>query len=307
MNEQPRIMCAVDLSWRSEGAFDCAVALAKSRRTQLDLVFAVSPRNPFSWRVRERVAQLAELRRRASAADIDMTVAVQHGKPAEVILQHATSSTTGSPQVIVLGAPTRHGLERLSSPSVAQAVVHQIDRPTLVVPRSEVAASGVHVPFRRILCATDFSPASISALNEAVRILRQDGGTMRLLHVVDIVQPAVSRIALEFPTIDYTEPLATDSHRRLRRLLPLSQDVYGRMHTQVDVGLVIDQIVRNANEFKADVVVLGVTKRGRMARLLGSTTGAALRRLRCPVLAVPQSGRNASASAAPGDDMRFAA
>jgi nucleotide-binding universal stress UspA family protein len=38
----------------------------------------------------------------------------------------------------------------------------------------------------------------------------------------------------------------------------------------------------------ADLVVFGVTKRGRLAKLLGSTTGLALRRLERPVLAVPQ-------------------
>jgi nucleotide-binding universal stress UspA family protein len=87
MNEQTRIMCAVDLPWRSEGAFDYALALAESRRAPLDLLFAVSDRHPFGWPARERVAQLAEFRRRASGAGIAMKVAVQHGKPSDVILQ----------------------------------------------------------------------------------------------------------------------------------------------------------------------------------------------------------------------------
>jgi nucleotide-binding universal stress UspA family protein len=133
MSEHGRIMCAVDLSWRSEGAFNYGIAVAKSRRAPLNLLFAALPRLPFSWRARERVAQLATLRRLASAADVDMTVTVQHRKPADVILQHATSSTTGSPQLIVLGAPNRRGLERFTSPSVAHAVVHEIDQPTLVL------------------------------------------------------------------------------------------------------------------------------------------------------------------------------
>ena len=59
MNNQARVMCAVDLSWRSEGAFNYAVALAKARRAQLDVLFVVSDRRPVAWRVRERVAQLA--------------------------------------------------------------------------------------------------------------------------------------------------------------------------------------------------------------------------------------------------------
>jgi nucleotide-binding universal stress UspA family protein len=280
-------MCAVDLSWRSESAFNHAMALAQSRRAPLDLLFAISPRLPFSWRARERVAQLAELRRRATAADVDMTITVQHGKPADVILQHATSSATGSPQLIVLGAPRRRGLDRLRLPSVAQAVVHQAACPTVVVPGSEFAAPTVNIPFRRMLCAIDFSPASMSALDEALRILRQDGGRMRLLHVVDVVQPAVPRLAWEFPAIDYTRLLTNDARRRLRTLFPPSHELYGRVHTQVDVGLVIDQIVGNATELNADLVVLGVRKRGGLARLFGSTTGRALRRAECPVLAVP--------------------
>lgn len=296
MHQQPRIMCAVDLSWRSQGALNHAIALARWQRAPLDVLFAVSNRRPFGWRVRERVGQLAELRRRVAEAGIDMTLTVQHGRPADVILQHATSSS-GSPQMVVLGAPSRRGFDRFRSPSVAQAVVHQIDRPTLVVPHSASVTSSVNVPFHRVLCAIDFSPASTSALDEAYRIVRLGGATMRLLHVVDIVQPAVPRLALEFPVVDYTEQLRGNAWHRLRQLLPLSQALHGRVHLQVAVGLVQDQIVRNANQFNADLVVLGVNRRGRLARLLHSTTGHLLRRLNRPVLAVPVQ-RNESREAA---------
>jgi nucleotide-binding universal stress UspA family protein len=306
MNEQRPIMCAVDLSWRSERAFNYALTLAKWRRAPLALLCAVPDRYPFGSPARERVVQLAELRRRASAAGVDLNVAVQHGKPADVILHHATSSK-GSPQLIVLGAPSRRGLDRFRLPSVAHAVVHQADRPTLVVPGSEFAASSVNVPFRRVLCAIDFSPASLSALDEAYRILRHDRGTMRLLHVVDVAQPAVPRLTLEFPAIDYTEQLTQHASRELRRLLPLSQELHGRVHVQVARGPVLDQIVRSAREFRADLVVLGVSRRGRLARLLGSTTGRALRRLNCPVLAVPQPRSNTSAILHAGAPMRVAA
>ena len=286
MNQHARIMCAVDLSWRSEGAFKYAVAIATARRAPLEVLFAVSDRRPFGWRVRERVAQLADLRRRVSDAGVDMTLTVQHGNPATVILQHAASSA-GSPQLIVLGAPTRGGFGQLWSPSVAQAVVHQTDRPTLIVPGSNSVGSSVSVPFRRVLVPIDFSPASTSALDEAYRIIRQDGSSMRLLHVVDIAQQHASRPTLEFPFVDYTELLSEHATRQLRRLLPLSQELHGRVHPHVSVGLVFDQIVRNANDMAADLVVLGVTKRGVLGRLLGSTTAYALGRMGRPILAVP--------------------
>ena len=286
MNQQAPIMCAVDLSWRSEGAFNYAVAIAKSRRAPLDLLFAVSDRRPFGWRVRERITRLAELRRRVSEAGVDMTLTVQRGKPAEVILQHATSSA-GSPGLIVLGAPTRGGLTRSRLSSIAQAVVHRTDRPTLVVPGTGFATASVNVPFRRVLCAIDFSPASMSALDESYRLVRQDGATTRLLHVVDVAQPSVPRLTFEFPVVDYAMQLRKDATHQLRHLVPLSQELRGRVQVRVAVGLVVDQIVRNANEMDADLVVLGVTKRGVLGRLLGSTTGHALGRVGRPILAVP--------------------
>jgi nucleotide-binding universal stress UspA family protein len=307
MDDQSRIMCAVDLSWRSEGAINYAMAIAKARRAPLDLLFAVSDRRPFGWRVRERVAQLGELRRRISEAGIGMRLTVQHGRPADVILQHARSSA-GPPQLIVLGAPgRRRGLDRFRSPSVAQAVVHAIDCPALVVPGSKFVASSVAAPFRRVLCAVDFSPASMSALDEAYRITRREGTTMRLLHVLDIVVPAVPRLMVEFPVIDYMEQLRNGAWHQLHRLLPLSQELYGRVHPHVEAGLVVDQIVRNAQEFDADLVVLGVRRRGRVARLLHSTTGHALQRLNRPVLAVPESTTTVGATLHRVETARIAA
>jgi nucleotide-binding universal stress UspA family protein len=306
MSEQRVITCAVDLSWHSQAAFRHAVALAKLGGARLNLVFAVSARRPVNWRVRERVALLAELRRQASTADIDMTVSVQHGNPADVILAHANSPNT-APDLIVLGAPDPRGIERLRWSSVAQAVVHQADRPTLVVPGSSSTDIDIAVPFRRVLCAVDFSPASMSALDEALRILRNDGGTMRLLHVIDIAQPAVPRAALEFDPIEFTRELSKHAWRQLRTLLPLSEELHGRVHPHVSVGFVVDEIVRSAKEFKADLVVLGVTRRGWFGRILSSTTGRALRRLDCPVLAVPPSRRRTGASLTGGEAMQLAA
>ena len=129
-----------------------------------------------------------------------MTLTVQHGNPAEVILQHAASAV-GSPGLTVLGAPTCGRFARLRLTSVAQTVVHQIDRPTLIVPGSHPVGSRVNVPFRRVLVAIDFSQASMSALDEAYRLIGHDEATMRLLHVVDIAQ-ALPRLTLEFPVVD---------------------------------------------------------------------------------------------------------
>lgn len=306
MNKQPVILCAVDLSRRSLAAFSYALTLAKSRGARLNVVFAVPSRKPFNRRVRQRIALLADLRRQASSGDIDMTVSVQHGNPTDVILAHASSPHSAA-DLIILGAPGRRGMERLGWASVAQSVVHRTDRPTLVVPGSSFTDEGIGMRFRRVLCATDFSAASMSALDEALRIVRHDGGAMRLLHVVDIVQFPVPRVALEFDAIDHTKELSKHAWRQLNLLLPVSKELHGSVEAQVSVGLVVDEIARSASEFGADIVVVGVKKRGWLARLLNSTTGRALRRVNCPILAVPSSQRNIGASVIRRDLTRLAA
>ena len=133
MNKQPVILCAVDLSRRSLVAFSYALTLAKSRGARLNLVFAVPSRRPFNRRVRQRIALLADLRRQASSVDIDMTVSVQHGNSADVILAHASAPNSAA-DLIILGA--RSSLHGAAGVGICCAVGRAPDRPsTLVVTR----------------------------------------------------------------------------------------------------------------------------------------------------------------------------
>jgi len=283
-------MCAVDFSKPNDAAFRHAVAAAKSRNAELNVVCAVPRSVRFNWQGRQRAALLAGFRRSADAEGVRMTVSVQHGDPAGVILLHANSSNSPSvPDLLVLGAPGPRGIDRFRFASVAERVLHLAPCPTLIARASEDGAESPQLrPFQRILCAVDFSPASLSALDEAIRVFREGGVVLRLLHVVSRTAPSVPRLAWEFSGVDFTEALADAAWRRLRRLLPLSADLYGRLHAQVLVGQVEEEITRAAADMQADVVVMGVTSRGRLARLFGSTTARLLRRSQWPVLGVPE-------------------
>lgn len=63
-----------------------------------------------------------------------MTVSVQRGNPADVILAHGNSPKIRPADLIVLGAPRRRGIERLWGSSVAHAVVHEADCPHVIIP-----------------------------------------------------------------------------------------------------------------------------------------------------------------------------
>jgi nucleotide-binding universal stress UspA family protein len=290
MKQVSRVMCAVDFSRPSGAAFRHALAVAKSRNAELNVVFAVPRRVRFNRRSRQRMALLADLRRAAAADGVHMTVSAQHGDPARVILLHANSSNApGVPHLIVIGTHGRKGMDRFRLGSVAERVLHLAPCPTLIVRASKGGTDDPQTrPFQRILCAVDFLPASLSALDQAIRIFREGAGALRLLHVVGGTAPSAPRLAWQLPAADVTHEPSRAAWARLRRLLGPSQDLHERAHIQVSAGRVEHEIARVAALMRADLVVLGVTARGRLARLFGSTTVRLLRAVECPVLVVPQ-------------------
>jgi nucleotide-binding universal stress UspA family protein len=284
-----RILCAIDSAQPSAAAFRHALAAAKSRNAELHVVCAVPATRSFNWRSRERTAHLAELRRIAIAAGVEVEVSVQHGEPAGVILLHANSSNSRVPDLIVLGTHRRQGVDRLRFGSVAERVMHRASCPTLVVPNSiGEAAAGLAPPFDRVLCAVDFSPASLAAFEHAAGMVRRGASTLRLLHVVDVATSAEPRFAWEFASADYSQALAKSASSRLRSLVGAHPDVYRTAQIQVVVGFVEEAIRRVAAEMKADVLVIGVRRAGIVRRLIGSVTARVLRTIALPVLALPE-------------------
>lgn len=131
MKQISRVLAAVDFSEPARAAFDHALALSQRRGAELVVVHAVPPKRPFSWRARERVALLAELRERAEQAGVPFLERMQHGDPAEMILLHAQS--VGA-DVIVMGTHQRSGFDRVRKGSVSQRVMARATVPVLVIP-----------------------------------------------------------------------------------------------------------------------------------------------------------------------------
>ncbi|MEP6918502.1 MAG: universal stress protein [Acidobacteriota bacterium] len=288
MKEAPRVLCAVDFSRANGAAFRNALAIAKRRSAKLDVVLAVPLSTRFNEGGRDRMALMTDLHRAAAADGVDVTVAVQQGDPAGLILLHANSSNSRVPDLIVLGAPVRKGTERLRFGSVAERVLRVAPCPTLVVRASDLDVDGPAGPFERILCPVDFSPASVTSLGRAVEMLREGGRVLRLLHVLNGPSPlSVPRLARTSANDNATTELRQAAWRRLQELAPVSSELRGKVYLEVTVGPVGDQIARAAIKMDADVVVVGVSSRGMVGRLFGSTTARVLRTVGCSVLAVP--------------------
>jgi nucleotide-binding universal stress UspA family protein len=194
--------------------------------------------------------------------------------------------------LVIVGTHQRIGMSRLREGSVAERVVQGVASPVLIVPAvNNDGGSVAMVPFSRVVCATDFESASNAALGMALPIAQKAGASLTLVHVINGVAPESRwRYAWHFSGPEYHRLLAADAWRRLQEAISPEARKSGGVHARVVTGTPSDEIVRLADEARADLIVIGVTKRGAIGRrLIGSTAARVMRRAGCAVLAVPES------------------
>jgi nucleotide-binding universal stress UspA family protein len=93
---------------------------------------------------------------------------------------------------------------------------------------------------------------------------------------------------------EYQDHLLRDARRRLQLAVPLTRQTPAAIHARVLLGDTTTEISRVVESIGADMLLVGVPKRGVVSRALFGTTAARLLRVsRVPVLAVPE-GESAS-------------
>jgi nucleotide-binding universal stress UspA family protein len=257
-----RVLCAVDIDERSKQVFEQALALARSHDAKLLILHAVSPVIAYNSGATERVDLLRRLRLRAEAAGVDVRVEVQQGPADEIILLHAKARNV---DLIVIGT-SRTEARRGVSGWIAERVLRDAPCPTLVVLDSPTASTSFP---EAVLCAVDFSPASLLAVQEAVRMSDHGKRRVTLLHVVG------------------GSGAGSKELDKLRYLIPPPDRAV--VLAQVAVGRPVPEILRAMRAINADLLVIGVTPRTRVGSRLFGETGQILRDARCAVLAVPVS------------------
>jgi len=138
--------------------------------------------------------------------------------------------------------------------------------------------------FKRILIAVDDSTPAARAVDVAVGMAQQLGAQLAAVHVVDWSRAFVPELA----TVDQEKMTAL----RGKGVTVLHQ-VCARIPTELlDDGFLpegdpAEMILAAAQEWDADLIVIGNDSRGRLAHfLLGSTADSVIRKAKCPVIAV---------------------
>lgn len=140
--------------------------------------------------------------------------------------------------------------------------------------------------FRRILAATDLSETSLSAVREAVALTPEDG-VLAVCHVIPASLDAVQSTAQHSSTgvLELEAKLRTALADRLERI------VGERSITLfIEHGEAYAEIIHRAEEFAADLVVIGSRGHSGLERLmLGSVAERVVRYAHGPVLVVRET------------------
>lgn len=138
---------------------------------------------------------------------------------------------------------------------------------------------------KTILVPTDFSSAAMNAADYAVSFAKEIKANVLLFHAYKI--PLLS--ATDASLLDLTpEELQKDNEKLLMiESARLKRKSAVKITCKTSMGLAVDEIVKE--EEGVDFIVMGMTGAGRLSEMiLGSVTTAALKKIKTPVIVVPE-------------------
>jgi nucleotide-binding universal stress UspA family protein len=301
MIEIAHILAPIDFSAESVPAFTYAAALARwygSRITALHVVVTRPAVNivpspyPTAFApvalegIRADVlSHLDGLIGQADARDVAIDKAVEEAP--DVASEILARAGVLPADFIVMGTHGRGGFDHLVLGSVAEKVLRKARCPVLTVPkRAHAAPEHAPIQFRRILCAVDFSAASVAALEFAMSLAEEADARLTLLHVIEVPH-GLRESPWSFDVDAARTRLEDDSARRLQALVPDAVRSFCTVETAIAEGRAAPEILRVARGGASDLIVMGVHGRGALDLMFfGSNTHAVIRQAECPVLTV---------------------
>jgi len=141
---------------------------------------------------------------------------------------------------------------------------------------------------RRILHATDFSKASARALNETVKLAKQNRAELLIVHVIEPTPyVAGEEFGGEEIYIKLEDMAKQDSEVSMSKLLRRLKKSNIKAQGLILKGSAHDQIVKAAKSKKADMIVIGTHGRTGLSKLfMGSVAGKVVSLATCPVVTV---------------------
>lgn len=301
MIEFKHILCPIDFSETSIRALKYATALAHWYESQLDVLHVVPAfesvpmshvaavggvgRVLHATRCEEIVKDIRSAIDEAGTGDTHHRALALEGRVHEMIVSHAAAQPA---DLIVLGTHGRGGFNRLFLGSVTEKVVRTAPCAVLTVPPGAPATNREPISFKRILCAIDFSPASLAALKYALELGRQANGCVTVLHALEYMDPEEPCEHVDAATRKARSLRIDHARQRLHHQLADEPTTSCAIEeVVVPVNRAYREILQRAASAHSDLIVMGAQgSSGIELMLYGSNTQHVVRAATCPVLTV---------------------
>jgi nucleotide-binding universal stress UspA family protein len=305
------ILCPVDFSDFSRHALAHALQLARWFRSSLTVLYvyplpaapppvlfggfpgpippagpSTSSSLPSGPEHDEALARVSQFVSTIDSTDVEVSVQALPGSPASTILAEAARIHS---DVIVLGTHGHSGFERWVLGSITEKVLRKAPCAVITIPAPVSAPPPDALQlFKRILCPTDFSAASLKALEYALALGKEADADLILMHVIEGLPDAPHWQQPPGPAVvEYLRMNEEDALSRMRALVPGDAHAWCHPKTLLKTGRPYEEILRTVVELDIHLIVMGVHGRNAIDRLFfGSTTAHVVRAAACPVLTV---------------------
>lgn len=138
---------------------------------------------------------------------------------------------------------------------------------------------------QNILVPVDFSPVSRNAAIYAAELAKKFNAKLTLFHAYMLPTP-VSEVPYVMVTAD---EMQKENEAFVKKEADQLHDTYKiEVEWLVLIGIASDEIKLLANERNADLIVMGMKGAGGLDKIIGSTTTNVIRKLKVPVLVIPE-------------------
>jgi nucleotide-binding universal stress UspA family protein len=280
-----RLLCATDLSSRSDRAMRRSAVLAREAEAELVLLSVVDDDQPerlVASERREVISLLAEQARlMPEMQGLNPRLRVEIGDAFDAIIRVAGEEAV---DLIVMGEHRKRLLLDMFVGTTVERVMRRGRWPVLMVNRP---AERLQL---RVLAAVDMSEHSAQALRAAVRLGFAGRGDLTVFHAFE--QPGRGSMMLADISVDaIAEQVAATAAQRREALGQYLRGLdlgLGLPAMALEEGSPMEALRRVVDRLSPDLVVIGTRGHGTFKRLvLGSVAEEALRTLDCDVLAVP--------------------
>ncbi|MDD5081981.1 MAG: universal stress protein [Dehalococcoidales bacterium] len=297
-----RVLVPLDGSEVSEVSLPYAVELAGKLGAMITLLYVSKTTGDtfrhmqefYLRRVIETVKRGVEKQFGKPAAEtVRVEPAVVVGDPAEQIVDYAEKENIG---LILMATHGRSGVRRWTLGSVASKVTRSTRRPVVLIRAKGAGGAGAreHGVLNKVLVSLDGSPESEAVLPHIDDLAPRLKAEVVLVQIVEQAyhvfasEGGVGQIPF---TDDEMKPLVDGARTYLKKIEDKLRDKGIKVTSEVRVGAPAEEIIKFADEVKADIVVMATHGRSGIGRwIFGSVSGKVLREGNTPILLVRTPG-----------------